>query len=269
MAILGEYQLSLLEYRRFLTRFPDDVNVSRARVGEADCMFWMGDYDAALKRYLGLAREFSLTREGWLMALKAARCYKATGQISVAVEVYKKIAEQTKWPGLAEEARFELGWIALSGAKWDEAAADFKKVPFSSPFGTAARDLAAKAGQGANLPRKDPVAAGVLSGILPGAGQLYCEKPKDAALAVILNGLFIAAAVESFDQDLNVLGGILVLIESAWYGGNIYNAVNHAHKYNRKQEQSFVKSLWEESQVDLALPDKERDWYQLMLNFRF
>jgi tetratricopeptide (TPR) repeat protein len=265
----GEYQLSLLEYRRFLTSFPDNINVFRARIGEADCLFWMGEYDKALKRYLDLAREFSLSQDGWLMALKAARCYQATGQTGVAVEVYKKIADQTRWPGLAEEARFELGWVKLSGAEWKEAAADFEKIPSSSLYGAASRDLAAKAVEGASLPRKDPVTAGVLSGILPGAGQLYCGQPKDAALAVILNGLFIAGAVESFSQELYVLGGILVLIESAWYGGNIYNAVNHAHKYNRKQEQSFIKSLWEESQVNLVLPDKDRDWFQLMLNFRF
>lgn len=32
------------------------------------------------------------------------------------------------------------------------------------------------------------------------------------------------------------MGGILLFFEAGWYGGNIYNAVNNAHKYNRRQQ---------------------------------
>jgi len=42
------------------------------------------------------------------------------------------------------------------------------------------------------------------------------------------------AAFEAFDNDNEVLGGILCLFEIGLYGGNIYNAVNHAHRHNQK-----------------------------------
>jgi hypothetical protein len=62
-------------------------------------------------------------------------------------------------------------------------------------------------------------------------------------VAFLLNGLTIWAAVEAFDQDLDVLGGVLVALELGWYSGNIYSAVNSAHKYNRKVRADFRRSL--------------------------
>jgi hypothetical protein len=40
-----------------------------------------------------------------------------------------------------------------------------------------------------------------------------------------------------------VLGGVLALVEAGWYAGNIYGAVNATHKYNRKMQDDFRKSL--------------------------
>jgi hypothetical protein len=85
----------------------------------------------------------------------------------------------------------------------------------------------------------------------------------------LLNGLFIGATIESFDHDLYIVGGILSLIEMAWYGGNIYNAVNHAHQYNRNQQKNFLKKLWEESQIHLSVPHDQQNWYRLMLSVHF
>jgi len=92
------------------------------------------------------------------------------------------------------------------------------------------------------LPSKNPTTAGVLA-VVPGLGHLYCNRPKDAVVAFLLNGLTIWAAIEAFDEDLDVLGGVLLLLESGWYTGNIYSAVNSAHKYNRKVRNDFRGSL--------------------------
>ncbi len=265
----NEYQLALLEYRRFLFSFPGNPREAEARMGEADCLFWTGDYDGAQQRYLQMARDFSFSEKGWEATLKAARTYQQIGQTSVAEEIYARIADQSEWPGISEQARFDLGWAHLYRAQWDGAALAFKRVPPDGTYGEAAKILSREAPLGSSLARKDPMAAGILSGILPGAGQLYCGQPKDAVLAFALNGMFIFGTIEAFNKDLYVVSGILLLIESAWYGGSIYNAVNHAHKFNRKQEDSFIRKLWDESSVHLVLPEKEREWYQLMLTFPF
>lgn len=265
----NRYQLSLIEYRRFLFSFPTHPRVGEARMGEADCLFWIGEYGEALNKYLDMARDFSLTERGWISSFKVARCYQMMGQMSLATQILERIAAQTEWNALAEQARFDLGWAEIRQGKWASGSHEFQRLSSSILYGAAASTLAEKVPEGAKLPRKSPTTAGILSGILPGAGQLYCEQPKDAALALLLNGLFIWAAVESFNQELYVLGGILVLIETAWYGGNIYNAVNHAHKYNRKVKQEFLSILWEDSQSDLPVPREEKKWFRVLLNIPF
>jgi hypothetical protein len=66
-----------------------------------------------------------------------------------------------------------------------------------------------------------------------------------------VNGLFIWAAVQAFQSDQDVLGGILTFIELGFYSGNIYSAVNAAHKYNRKVRNDFRGNL--KDRLDLNL----------------
>jgi hypothetical protein len=43
------------------------------------------------------------------------------------------------------------------------------------------------------------------------------------------------------------LGGILTFFELGLYSGNIYSAVNCAHKYNKNQEKDFLRYLKQHS----------------------
>ncbi len=174
----GEYQLSLIEYERFLDRFPQDKAIIDAKEGKADTLFQLGRYDGALRIYIELAKELGISERGWSVTLKAARCYQATGQNAIALEIYKRGAKQKKWPLVADRSQFELGWIELIQGQWETAATDFSHVPPSAGYAPMADYLARQAPEGARLPHKDPVLAGVLSGVLPGAGQLYTNQPK-------------------------------------------------------------------------------------------
>jgi len=82
-----------------------------------------------------------------------------------------------------------------------------------------------------------------LLAIIPGAGHLYCERKKDALISFLLNGAMIYAAYEAFDHDLDVIGGIITFFELGFYSGNIYSAVNSAHKYNRNEKSKFLDYL--------------------------
>jgi TM2 domain-containing membrane protein YozV len=86
---------------------------------------------------------------------------------------------------------------------------------------------------------KSPKIAGTLSAIVPGAGQLYLNRKRDATAAFILNGLFIWGIIEAIENDESAVAAILGVFEVGWYGGNIYSAVNGAHKHNRKLKDSF------------------------------
>ena len=90
-----------------------------------------------------------------------------------------------------------------------------------------------------------------MAAMLPGLGHVYTKRYQDATVAFLLNGLFIWGAVEAFNEDLDVLGGLLLFVEAGWYAGNIYSAVNATHKYNKKTKDEFRQRL--SDQLDLNL----------------
>ncbi len=80
-----------------------------------------------------------------------------------------------------------------------------------------------------------------MSAILPGSGQLYCRRPRDAAAAFGVTGLFAWAGWEAWNEDLKVTSGLIGLLGLGWYMGNIYNAVSDAHLFNRRERERFIE----------------------------
>ncbi|MCJ7809422.1 MAG: hypothetical protein MUP26_04080, partial [Desulfobulbaceae bacterium] len=64
-----------------------------------------------------------------------------------------------------------------------------------------------------------------------------------------------------------VLGGILAFFELGWYAGNIYSAVNGAHKYNRKVRDDFSKSF--RDRLDLRILTSRKGPEGVLLTFQF
>ncbi len=155
----------------------------------------------------------------------------------------------------------------MQACRWRDASEAFSKVGKDSTLYDSSRKLAAQSLEGEKLPSKKPVYAGTLAALIPGLGHAYVSRYKDAAVAFVLNGLFVWATVESFHQDHEVLGGILAAFEAGWYFGNIYSAVNCAHKYNRKAQNDFRNRLEDQFDLRLFVADKSR--FGLALSFRF
>jgi TM2 domain-containing membrane protein YozV len=106
-----------------------------------------------------------------------------------------------------------------------------------------AQQLATEVAEGSQHPKKSPLLAGALSTLLPGAGQLYNGRPGDALLTFLLNGLFIAGTIEAIQHDQLAIAGVLGFFEAGWYSGNVYSAVNGAHKYNRHADEILLQDL--------------------------
>jgi hypothetical protein len=96
------------------------------------------------------------------------------------------------------------------------------------------------------IEKKSAGLAGTLSALLPGSGHLYVERPRDALLAFLLNGLFIWGAFEAVEREEWGAAALLGGAELFWYSGTIVGSMNGAHKYNARQEERFFKK-WETS----------------------
>lgn len=166
------------------------------------------------------------------------------------------------------KATYQSALVLVDMEQWERAGEMFSRVPEESDLYDSAKVFSAGLANIDNLPHKSPSVAGTLAAVLPGAGHLYTERPRDALVAFLLNGLFIWGAIELFEDDKYVTGGIVTFFELGWYTGNIYSAVGSAHKFNKRTKEDFLRGL--KDRVSLSyLHDTENGCNGLMLSMNF
>lgn len=168
----------------------------------------------------------------------------------------------------AERARLVLAW-AYSVAHDDQAAAvvSAQLPPIRAAAVAAATALDDRARFDANValvppgPRdharaiygrweharhtKRPAVAGVLSALLPGAGQIYDGSIQAAAVTFALNALFIGATVELARDHEYWTATAAGTVGSFFYIGGVINAVDLARRRNQTASEPEVEFLEE------------------------
>lgn len=211
------------------------------RVGLA---FYRGtDYGEALKVFGEVAEAYPDLPHGQLARLWQGECLMRHGKFEAAENHYGDVSLRLDGEKPGEHAVYRHAWAFLYQQKWQEARERFQSLPVNNAFHETARNLAEEIPDIENSSRKSALLAGVLSAALPGSGQLYIERRGDAWLAFLLNGLFVAGIIEALNQDQRAVAGMLGLFEVGWYAGNIYGAVNGAHKYNTYQARRFIQEM--------------------------
>lgn len=263
----GEYERAVGEFERFIHFFPDDPQVSTARCLIGICYLKSRRFDSARETFLGIIGSESDSPAAGRALLLTGESYYLQGISSEAEYYLKQVIE--KYPNLELKniALYRLGWTRMQEGRWADASETFSKVEKDSTLYESSRKLVMQSLEGEGLHTKKPAYAGTLGALIPGLGHAYVSRYRDAAVAFVLNGLFIWATVEAFDQDHEVLGGILAALELGWYTGNIYSAVNCAHKYNRKTQEDFRKGLADQFGLHLFVADRKR--VGLLLQYRF
>jgi tetratricopeptide (TPR) repeat protein len=262
-----DYLLAVTEFERFIHFFPGDQRVPRAKLLIGVSYLNARDYEKARKALDSVYKVYPDKIEGGKALFMIGESYYRQGVYEEANYYFKRILETFGYPELRDAALYRLGWNQMQLQHWRAAADAFKGIEPMSPLYPSGEELSVKSIEGETLPYKDPTAAGVMAAALPGLGHAYCGRYKDGMVALLLNGLFIWAAIEAFNSDQNVLGGILVFAEAGWYGGNIYSAVNSAHKYNRKIKEDYLQSLPDRLNLDL-LADR-RGYLGLAMKIEF
>lgn len=238
-----DYYRAITEYKRWLYLHPRSPKVPRIRLRIAEIYLQAGKPDAAEIHLRELREEYRGTATGRAAALLLSGAYHARGQ-------YRKAATElarflTDYP---EAPETDQAWLMRALCLWqdgavDEARAELEKIPPGSAVRPQAGIMLSLLPRYRKLPLKSPLVAGALSTLLPGAGQVYVGYYSDAAISFLLNGLLIWAAWEAFDNQQYVTGGLLSAVELGWYLGNIYNAVNNAHKFNRRCKRHFFRDI--------------------------
>lgn len=246
-----EYGRAAGEFERLIYFFPEDKTVPEARYLIGLCHLKAKDFESARKVCFDLYKDFPDSLVGGKALLLMGETYYLQGAMDEADRYFRMVIERFPESDLQNRALYRQGWARMKVDRFKEASRTFKQIDRKSPLYPSALTLSDKSMEAEALPYKDPVAAGVMAGALPGLGHAYCERYKDGMVALLLNGLFIWAAYESFDNDHEVLGGILSFLELGWYSGNIYSAINCAHKHNRAVRNKYRNDL--QDRFDLSL----------------
>ena len=237
-----QYHRAAEEYERFAFFFPFDRRKRSALFKAGQAYLLSKDPLTAIDRFKLFTQEKNqdnLVVEAYFMLVECHLVMDAPGR--AIVEMNNLIAENNN-PDINDRANYRLGWLYIDQGNWAAAQRAFSNISNSQHDQYQLTPLEDELNQASQLPTRSPLLAGMLS-IIPGSGQLYCNRYEDALIAFFVNlGLFWAAH-DAFDQEQYALGGLLTFVGSGFYIGNIYSATSDAHKFNRQRKSDFVHSL--------------------------
>ena len=259
LAAEKDHYRAITEYKRFMHYQPQDSRVAAAQLGIASSLLagqrWQ-QADTALEK---VWQHYPDSPEAQQAQRLHARSAFDRGNYPLARQRYQQLKELLPTEQLP--ANLQIGLSHLEENRLPDAQQSFSELPEPQ-----SSELQSFIDQYRQLPRKSPALAGTLSAIMPGAGQLYTERPKQAGAAFALNATFIYGAIEAWNNENYTVAGILSLFEIGWYGGNIYNAMNNAHKINRDRETQFKQQLQQRTGLSLGLHAKT-PWLHARFNF--
>ena len=239
----GDYYRAITEYKRFLFFFPQSPQNPEVMMKIVRAYHMGKRWDEAISACDALLKKFpqsSFQAEAFLINGLAFFEKKDFPQARF---FFEKAQEDSSNSIIFNEAQKQIGLSYLREEEWEKAAREFRKIQDDSPLFSRGKSIADGLDRIDEVPQKSPYGAGILAAVLPGAGHVYCERYQDATVAFLLNAAFIFGMVEAFRHEEYVVGGILTFFEVGWYSGNIYSAVNGAHKYNQRKKQEYLDFL--------------------------
>ncbi|WP_139795687.1 tetratricopeptide repeat protein [Desulfocicer vacuolatum] len=234
----GAHETAMVEWKRFIHFFPLDSRIPTARFNLGISLFHLKKWDQARTIFQAQRFPYVGTYQNIESFFMLSKTLLAQGRIQGARRVLVDLLSASEVTEVKDRVLCALAWISLHRAGDMEPGALEQADAFLSQisgtgeavFHTGEIRQAVKAI--VNQEEKSPFVAGITA-LVPGGGFLYCQRYQDALAAFIINAGLIFAAHQSFDRGDNILGGLLSVVESGFYGGSIYGSISSAHKYNR------------------------------------
>ncbi len=138
-----------------------------------------------------------------------------------------------------QEIIFAVSYLFLE--QWEEADNLLTNIETAAGL-----DLRRRAEIFRDFPRKSPVAAGVLSALVPGLGKMYAERWKDGLFSLAGIGAFAGLSVYNFLTEgvTSVKAWVYTALGGLFHIGNIYGAVTAARDFNSFQRQRMEEELF-------------------------
>ncbi|MCD6326513.1 hypothetical protein J7M28_03020 [bacterium] len=244
-----DYEAAAVQYRLLLELFPEFREIKRCRMKIALCHLLLGEYERSIWELDCILSEKMMESFWDESRLWQGLCLYRNGNIAGARDVWDSVWREAAKYDLRAYASYFLAWDYYILGKPKIAVRYLTALAVKQPPpGLAGLDFQAlsdafkdTSGRG----HKSPLAAGLLSAVLPGTGHIYCERYQDGVVAFVLNAAFTVASVECFRKKVYSAGGVSTSVELIWYSGTIYGAVNAAHGHNRLERERHLDGLRE------------------------
>ena len=231
----GEYYRAITEYKKYLILFPDGRQSDSAlfQTGRA---YYLGlEYDSAAKAFAELRSRFPASPHAVEAAYLEGVCNARLNRLDKAAAAFEVAAVSKTAAAVQPKARLGRSLVEFDRDNLEGTSNELQRFLVDFPVDPRAGNVQTALSllpQDGQLPRKSPLAAGILAAIVPGSGHMYAGHYGDGATALLLNGLFITGTVVAIRQENYAVAGIVGVIGLPFYVGNIYGAANAATKWN-------------------------------------
>ena len=251
-----DYYRAITEYKRLLFSEYDPEQKPWLKYNIAMCYLLGGKLETAETLFRDLKNDCPNHTAGDQAILMLAETYYRKAEYRLAIDVLREFITSHKNNSCADAAKIMLGVCCLRLGNTHSAVETLGDVSSNTRYKQRIQALIEESVVYESIPQKNPWLAAGLSAVVPGAGQLYIHRPRDAMLSFLLNGALIVAAIAAFDRDEIVTGSLISFVEVGWYFGNIYNATSGAQKYNRRKKENFFYNLELQYGLNLFSRDK-------------
>ncbi|MFU8802831.1 MAG: hypothetical protein ACNA8W_03380 [Bradymonadaceae bacterium] len=253
----GDYYRAITEYKTFLLLQAHDPRSKRIELKMAWLYHRAGENREAAQLLSGITSTDADSLGWWsryymgMTAMSAGRQDLARRAFDEVIDfcapMAAEISTRSDEPQVADcyqlliETRLALADYHTVRHDFDQAAFQLEQMPAEWANAGEAAQIAELV-RGIPIPRKSPALAGTLS-IVPGFGHFYLGEYGTGVLAMVWNGVFIYAIVDSILSRNYGQAALIGLIESIWYGGTIFGAISGAHRYNRDAKRIVESGL--------------------------
>ncbi len=264
----GHYYQAVTEYERFIYFNPNHPSVPNARLKIAFCYKLGEEYDKAIVLFRNLVDEYHNQEVGKEAAYQVGECYLESGDYELALIEFENFTEDNPNHLLSEKAKWEMAWTYIYLEEYSSAEKRLFLIKKDSLYQKPSQELAGALKQLPHLPRKSPLMAGLLAAVIPGAGHFYMGKKKQAIFAFVTNALLFYGAYEAFASEIYAVGGIASFFSLNYYSGNIFGALNSAHKFNKNVREEYLEGFRRKYNLSIKLKGgKEGPMLEFALNF--
>jgi len=231
-----DYYRAITEYKRHLHAFPqfadsDEVNFS---IGFS---YYKGNkYDAAAPYFQKLSTDNSPLAPSAQFLL--GQNHFVAKKYEPAIREWKLFSYSHPDHIFRDAARYQMSWIHFLKEDLELMTKELSRIQ-TPPYQSKAADFIKSLNRWHDRPTRSPWLAGILSAVLPGAGQWYTGRFWDGLSALVMNSLFAYGIYYTIDRNYNVGAGVLTFVGVGFYGGNIASAIGSAHKFNRRMKTSL------------------------------